>query len=63
LGNKRQKAGSGTRLKKEVADGNRDLYGREISAAEIIRELAVRTPEAGLTLDATLQNASPKLKP
>jgi len=44
-------------------DGNRDLYGREISATEIIRESAVRTPEAGQALDATLQKASPQLKP
>jgi lipid-binding SYLF domain-containing protein len=44
-------------------EGNRDLYGREISAAEIIRESSVQAPEAGQNLNAVLQKASPELKP
>jgi len=44
-------------------EGNRDLYGREISAAEIIRESSVQAPEAGQNLNAALQKASPELKP
>ena len=44
-------------------EGNRDLYGREISAAEIIRESSVQAPEAGHNLNAALQKASPELKP
>ena len=43
--------------------GNRALYGREISAAEIVRQSSVTTPEAGRTLNATLEKASPQLKP
>ena len=43
-------------------DGNRDLYGRQISAAQIITESEIHTPEAGHSLDAALQNASPELK-
>ena len=43
--------------------GNRDLYGHEISAERIIRESSVHTPEAGHSLTATLQKASPKLNP
>jgi SH3 domain-containing YSC84-like protein 1 len=43
--------------------GNRDLYGRQVTASEIIRESSVREPEAGHTLTATLQKASPKLIP
>lgn len=42
---------------------NRDLYGRKITARQIIRESSVREPEAGRTLTATLQKASPKLIP
>jgi SH3 domain-containing YSC84-like protein 1 len=42
---------------------NRALYGREISAAEIVRQSSVTTPEAGRTLNATLEKASPQLKP
>ena len=45
------------------SEGNRDLYGREISAAEIIRESSVQAPEAGQNLNAALQKASPELKP
>ena len=44
-------------------EGNRDLYGREISAAEIVRESSVQAPEAGQNLNAALQKASPELKP
>ena len=43
--------------------GNRELYGRKISANEIIRESSVRTPEAGHNLTAALEKASPKLNP
>jgi len=43
--------------------GNRDLYGRKITANEIIRESSARAPEAGHNLTATLQKASPKLNP
>ena len=42
---------------------NRDLYGRKITARQIIRESSVREPESGRTLTATLQKASPKLNP
>ena len=44
-------------------DGNRDLYGREISARTIIRESSVESPHAGHSLTATLQKSSPQLKP
>ena len=43
--------------------GNRDLYGRKITANEIIRESSASAPEAGHNLTATLQKASPKLNP
>ncbi len=43
--------------------GNRQLYGRKISAAQIIRESSVHTPQGGHTLTATLEKASPKLTP
>ncbi len=43
-------------------DGNRDLYGRGISAEQIIMDPSTRTPEAGQSLDATLQQASPARK-
>jgi lipid-binding SYLF domain-containing protein len=43
--------------------GNRELYGRKITAKQIIRESSVREPEAGHSLTATLQKASPKLNP
>ena len=42
---------------------NRDLYGRRIAAATIIRESSVEAPEAGRSLTGTLQKASPQLKP
>jgi lipid-binding SYLF domain-containing protein len=44
-------------------DGNRDLYGREISAVQIVRESSVQAPEAARNLNAALENASPQLKP
>src|SRR6516225_5721561 len=37
--------------------GNRDLYGRKITANEIIRESSVRAPESGHALTAALQKA------
>lgn len=43
--------------------GNRDLYGRKIKAENIIRESSVHEPQAGRSLTATLQKASPKLNP
>ena len=42
---------------------NRDLYGRKITAEKIIRESSVHAPQAGHSLTATLQKASPKLNP
>ena len=41
---------------------NRALYGRSISAAEIINGSEVQTPAAGDDLIAVLQKASPQLK-
>lgn len=43
-------------------DGNRALYGRQISAGEIIRGSSVKTPQAGRNLNATLAKTSPQLK-
>jgi lipid-binding SYLF domain-containing protein len=43
--------------------GNRDLYGRKVTANAIIRESSASAPEAGYNLTATLQKASPKLNP
>lgn len=43
--------------------GNRDLYGRKIKAEKIIRESSGHEPQAGRSLTATLQKASPKLNP
>ena len=43
--------------------GNRDLYGKKISAEKIVRESSAHGPQAGLTLTATLEKASPKLNP
>lgn len=43
--------------------GNRDLYGRDVTAVQIVLESAVPTPEAAETLHAALQKASPELKP
>jgi SH3 domain-containing YSC84-like protein 1 len=44
-------------------DANNKLYGKGISAAEIIAEGKVQTPEAGRKLVSRLQQASPKLRP
>ena len=44
-------------------DGNRDLYGRKVTTSAIIRESSVEAPESGRNLTATLQKASPQLKP
>lgn len=43
--------------------GNRELYGRKISAEHIIRQTSVHEPKTGQTLTATLQKASPRLHP
>ena len=43
--------------------GNHDLYGRKATADKIIRESSVQAPKAGQNLTATLQKASPRLKP
>jgi lipid-binding SYLF domain-containing protein len=40
--------------------GNKNLYGKELSATEIVREGKVKTPEAGKPLVDLLQKASPK---
>ena len=42
---------------------NRDLYGRKAKAAQIVRESPAKAPKAGQTLTATLEKASPRLKP
>jgi lipid-binding SYLF domain-containing protein len=42
-------------------DANRRLYGKDVSAIEIIKESRVEAPESAHTLIATLQRASPKL--
>jgi len=39
---------------------NKSLYGKELSAKEIVREGKVRTPEAGKPLIELLQKTSPK---
>ena len=41
---------------------NEKVYGREISAREIVREGKVKTPPAGQLLVSTLQRASPRRK-
>lgn len=43
--------------------GNRELYGRKISAERIIQQSSVHEPKTGQTLTATLQKASPRLHP
>ena len=43
-------------------EANRRLYGKEVSATEVIRESRVEAPESAHTLIATLQHASPKLQ-
>jgi lipid-binding SYLF domain-containing protein len=43
-------------------DANRRLYGRDVSATQVIRESKVEAPESAHTLITTLQQASPKLQ-
>ena len=43
-------------------DANRRLYGKNVSAVEIIKESKVEAPQSAHTLIATLQQASPKLQ-
>jgi len=43
-------------------DANHRLYGKNVSATEIIKESKVEAPESAHTLIATLQQASPKLQ-
>jgi lipid-binding SYLF domain-containing protein len=45
---------------KQDADDNRKLYGREVSAKEILIDGTVRTPRAARGLDSTLAKYSPK---
>ena len=40
--------------------GNKSLYGKELSAKEIVREGKVQTPEAGKPLIELLEKTSPK---
>src|SRR6202521_4198977 len=44
-------------------DGNRDLYGKSADAATIITENKIKAPPEAQTLVATLQKATPRLKP
>jgi len=44
-------------------DANRRLYGKDVSASEIVTESRVPSPEAARELDAVLEKASPRLKP
>ena len=44
-------------------DGNRDLYGKSADAATIITENKMKAPSEANTLVATLQKATPRLKP
>lgn len=41
---------------------NRDLYGRSVTAAQIVRESEVQAPSIANSLIAQLENASPRLK-
>ncbi|MBZ5496599.1 MAG: lipid-binding SYLF domain-containing protein [Acidobacteriia bacterium] len=41
-------------------DANKNLYGRELSARQIVREGAVKTPPAGMALVGLLNKKSPK---
>jgi lipid-binding SYLF domain-containing protein len=52
---------SGSTLREDGGD-NKDLYGRKISAKEIILEGKVSTPDAAKTLVNRLQKQSPKNK-
>jgi lipid-binding SYLF domain-containing protein len=45
---------------KQDADNNRKLYGRDVSAKEILIDNTVRTPRAARGLDLTLAKYSPK---
>jgi len=42
--------------------GNRDLYGRSVTATQIVRESEVRAPSIASSLIAQLENASPRLR-
>jgi lipid-binding SYLF domain-containing protein len=52
----------GTTLRPDE-DANHRLYGKEASAASIISESKIESPEAGKTLVTRLQKATPQLKP
>jgi lipid-binding SYLF domain-containing protein len=52
----------GTTLRPDE-DANHRLYGKEASAASIITEAKIESPEAGKTLATRLQKATPQLKP
>jgi SH3 domain-containing YSC84-like protein 1 len=41
---------------------NHDLYGRSVTATQIVRESEVRTPSIAKSLIALLENASPRLR-
>jgi SH3 domain-containing YSC84-like protein 1 len=41
-------------------DGNKHLYGKELSAKEIVREGKVQTPQAAKQLVDLLDQTSPK---
>jgi lipid-binding SYLF domain-containing protein len=41
---------------------NRDLYGRSVTAAQIIKESEVQAPPIASDLNAQLENASPRLR-
>ena len=45
---------------KQDKDDNRKLYGRDVSAKEILIDGTVRTPQAARALDSTLTKYSPK---
>jgi lipid-binding SYLF domain-containing protein len=45
------------------SDANKRLYGKDVSAAEIIAESKVEAPKSAHALIARLQKASPHLKP
>jgi len=44
-------------------DANGRLYGKGVTAAQIVEESKIETPEEGRALDSTLQKFSPHLKP
>jgi lipid-binding SYLF domain-containing protein len=41
---------------------NRELYGRSVTAAQIVRESEVQAPSVAINLTSQLQNASPRLR-